>query len=125
MVTMLELLPSKYDFPALATSLEKLVKGQSLGLQSIAGTDDEANQQQAASSDSPKPIEMPFKVGVKGGYDNIQNLISVFERSIRPFNIAQLSFTAGQAGGDLTLEIDAKTYYQPETGFEPKSQVVK
>jgi hypothetical protein len=120
----LDALPSKYDFPALATSLEKLVKGQNLTLDSITGIDDESNQQKTASSATPQAIEMPFKVDVKGGYDNIQNLITVFEHSIRPFSINQLEFKAGQ-GTDISLSVDAKTYYQPEKSFEFKSEVVK
>jgi len=120
----LDALPSKYDFPALATSLEKLIKGQGLGIESITGIDDESNQQKASSSASPTPIEMPFKVGIKGSYDNIQSFISVLERSIRPFSINKVEFKAAQ-GTDVSLSIDAKTYYQPEKGFEFKSEVVK
>lgn len=120
----LDALPSKYDFPALTTSLEKLVKGQNLSLTEITGTDDEAAQQSAASTASPQPVEMPFKVTVKGNYDNVQKFIGVLEHSIRPFNINQLEFKAGQ-GGDLTLNVDAKTYYQPEKSFEFKSEVVR
>lgn len=120
----LDALPSKYDFPALTTSLEKLAKGQNLTLVSITGIDDEAAQQQAASSNTPQPVEMPFKVEVKGNYDSIQNLIAVFERSIRPFSVNQLEFTAGQ-GTEVSLTVDAKTYYQPEKSFEFKSEVVK
>lgn len=120
----LDALPSKYDFPALATSLEKLTKGQNLILDSIDGIDDESNQQKAASSATPQPVEMPFKMVVKGGYDSIQSLITVFEHSIRPFNINQLEFKAEQGQG-VSLTIDAKTYYQPEKSFEFKSEVVK
>ncbi len=120
----LDALPSKYDFPALATSLEKLIKGQNLAIASITGTDDESNQQATSASDSPKPVEMPFKVSVSGNYDSVQNLIKVFELSIRPININQLTFKASQ-GGSLSLDVDAKTYYQPEKGFEFKTEVVK
>jgi len=120
----LDSLPSKYDFPALTASLEKLVKGQGLTLDTITGVDDESNQQKAASSATPVPIEMPFKVTVKGGYDNVQAFVGVIERSIRPFNVNQLEFKAGE-GTDVSLTIDAKSYYQPEKSFEFKSEVIK
>jgi hypothetical protein len=120
----LDALPSKYDFPALATSLEKLIKGQNLTIDTITGIDDESNQQKTASSNSPQAIEMPFKVSVKGGYDSVQNLVGVLERSIRPFSINELQLDA-ETGSQLTLTIDAKTYYQPEKNFEFKSEVVK
>jgi hypothetical protein len=41
----LDALPSKYDFPALATSLEKLLTNGGYKIESIAGSDDELNQQ--------------------------------------------------------------------------------
>jgi Tfp pilus assembly protein PilO len=120
----LDSLPSKYDFPALATSLEKLVKGQSLIMSAISGVDDESNQQKQSSSATPQPVEMPFKVGVKGSYDNIQKFVGVLENSIRPFNVNQFELKASE-NGDLELTLDAKTYYQPELNFEFKSEVIK
>ena len=120
----LDALPSKYDFPALTTSLEKLAKGQSLTLTGISGIDDESKQQGAATSDAPKAVEIPFTVSASGGYDSIQNLILVFEHSIRPFSINKLDFKAGASGG-LTVSVDAKTYYQPERGFDSKSVVIQ
>jgi hypothetical protein len=120
----LDALPSKYDFPALTTSLEKLVKGQNLVISAISGIDDESNQQKTASSATPQPVEIPFKLGVKGAYDNIHSLVDVLERSIRPFSINQLELKAG-GNNELELTIDGKTYYQPEKSFEFKSEVVK
>ena len=120
----LDALPSKYDFPALATSLEKIMKGQNLTINNITGVDDEANQQKAASSNTPQAVEMPFEIGASGSYDSIQSLIGVFERSIRPFSISKLEFKAGQ-GTQLSLTLDAKTYYQPEKNLEFKSEVIK
>lgn len=120
----LDALPSKYDFPALATSLEKLAKGQNLTLEGITGTDDEAKQQKAVLSPVPKPVDVPFKIHVSGNYDSIQSLIGVFERSIRPFVINQFKFEAEQ-GTNVSLSIDAKTYYQPEKTLQFKSEVVK
>lgn len=120
----LDALPSKYDFPALATSVEKLIRTEGLAIASITGTDDESSQQASASSDSPQPIEMPIKVSVVGDYDKTQSLISIFDRSIRPFVVNQIDFKANQGGG-LTTDISATTYYQPARGFEFKTEVVK
>jgi Tfp pilus assembly protein PilO len=120
----LDALPSKYDFPALTTSLEKLVKGQNLVLSAISGVDDESNQQKQSSTATPQPVEMPFKLGVKGTYDNIQKFMGVLENSIRPFNVNQVELKAGE-NNELELTLDAKTYYQPEKSFEFKSEVIK
>lgn len=120
----LDALPSKYDFPALATSLEKLAKGQNLTIQSITGTDDELNQSGTADNPTPQAVEMPFKVAVSGSYANTQQLVSVFERSIRPFYINELLITAN-GDGNVSVAIDAKTFYQPEKSLKFKSEVVK
>lgn len=106
----LDALPSKYDFPALTTSLEKLLS-TNVKIESITGTDDEVNQQNTASP-SPQPIEMPFQITVSGSYASTQSLINTLEKSIRPFQIKSIDITASNA--DLHTTIKASTFYQPE-----------
>lgn len=120
----LDALPSKYDFPALATSLEKLIKSQGLSIQSIVGTDDELNQSAAIDNPTPTPIEMPFKLSVTGDYTSTQKLVAVLEKSIRPFVVNELVLDADE-GGAISMTIDAKTFYQPEKSLNVKSEVIK
>ncbi|MET1032951.1 MAG: type 4a pilus biogenesis protein PilO [Candidatus Saccharimonadales bacterium] len=120
----LDALPSKYDFPALATSLEKLINSQGLQIQGITGTDDELAQAANKESTTPQPISVPFQVRVTGGYDATKNLLSVFERSIRPVQITKVE-VSGDKGGTVTTTIDAKTFYQPEKSLKIQTQVVK
>lgn len=120
----LDALPSKYDFPALTTSLEKLIKGQGIAVQSIVGTDDELNQSGTADNPKPVAIEMPFKLTVAGDYTSTQNMIGVLEKSIRPFVINELILDAGD-GGSIVMTIDAKTFYQPEMSLNIKNEVIK
>jgi hypothetical protein len=119
----LDALPSKYDFPAVATSIEKLVTERNAKIVKITGTDDEVNQQATESSATPEPVEIPFEVGAESNYQTAQDLIGVFERSIRPVKLTGLTL----AGKDstLTLTLKAKTYYQPEKALSIKSEVVK
>ncbi len=119
----LDSLPSKYDFPALATSLEKLISSQGLQIVNISGTDQELTEKSNQSSAEPKPIPMPFQVQVSGSYDAIQDLVKVFERSIRPFQVLKVDLSGNQ--GSMTATIDAQTYYQPEKSLNIKSEVVK
>ncbi len=119
----LDALPSKYDFPALATSLEKLIKNQGLAIQGITGTDQELTEKANQQSQEPKPIVMPFQVQVTGSYEGIQNLIKAFERSIRPFDVLKVDIGGDQ--GSMTAVIDAQTFYQPEKQLKIKSEVVK
>ena len=119
----LDSLPSKYDFPALTTSLEKLVTGQNLQILGISGTDEEVAQKDQQTSTTPAPILMPFQVQVSGAYTSIQSLVGVFERSIRPFQIQTIELSGDESSMNAT--INAQTFYQPEKSLNIKTEVVK
>lgn len=119
----LDALPSKYDFPALTTSIEKVLIDQRVKIQSINGTDDTVNQSVTDAAGSPQPVEMPFEVTVGGDFTAIQAVISAFERSIRPVQVQSLEISGDQQ--DLTLKITAKTFYQPAKSLTIKQEVVK
>lgn len=119
----LDALPSKYDFPALTTSLEKIITGQNLSILGINGTDQEADQEGNQTSPDPEPIPMPFQIQVSGSYGSVQNLIDVFLHSIRPFQIIHLELAGDESS--MSATIDAQTFYQPEKSLEIKKEVVK
>lgn len=119
----LDALPSKYDYPALVTSLENILTGQSVQIQSISGTDDAAAQAANQTSSNPSPQPMPFQVVVTGKYDSINNVVSAFEHSIRPFQIQTMELSGDQ--NQLTLTINAQTYWQPAKNLNIKSEVVQ
>ena len=119
----LDALPSKYDFPALTTSLEKVITGQNLKIMGISGTDEEANQESNQTSPDPKPLPLPFQVQVAGSYTSIQGLIDVFQRSIRPFQVGALELSGDESS--MNAVITAQTFYQPEKSLEIKDKVVQ
>ena len=119
----LDALPSSYDFPALATSLEKLISTQQLTIESIKGTDDEVAQSSNQSSSTPQPVPIPFEFSVTGDYGAIQGLIGQFEHSIRPFQVQTIAISGDQ--GKLTADITAQTFYQPAKNLNIKEKVVK
>jgi len=119
----LDALPSKYDFPALATSIEKIINSQNMAISSIGGSDDEVAQIEKEASPSPETVEMPFQVSVTGNYQGAQGLITAFNRSIRPFQIKKLSISGSQ--NQMTMNIDGTTYYQPAKNFNITKKVVK
>ncbi len=118
----LDALPSKYDFPALTSSLEKIMNDRKIQ-GTITGTDDEVAQSATAESGSPAPVEIPFQINVTGTYASTQDLVSVFERSIRPFNIQKISISGGASS--MTTLLDVKTYYQPEKTLNIKKEIVE
>lgn len=119
----LDALPSKYDYPALVTSLENILTSQSVQIQSIAGTDDAAAQAASQNSAAPQPQSMPFQVVVNGNYAAIQNVVNAFERSIRPFQITTLDIAGDQS--QLTLTVNAQTYWQAAKNLDIHTKVVK
>lgn len=121
----LDALPARYDFPALASSIEKLVVSHGLVFNSMTGNDDAVAQQANESSVSPKPIEMPFEFTVVGSYEAVRALIRDLERSIRPFKVVESEITASSDEGELTLRITGLTYFQPQKNLNVKEEVVR
>lgn len=118
----LDALPSKYDFPALATSLEKILTKQNYDIESIVGTDDEINQQNSTSP-NPEPIEIPFQITVGGSYGSMKTLITTLQRSIRPFQIQTLEFSGKD--NNISATINAKTFYQPAKDLNITTKEIK
>lgn len=119
----LDALPSKYDFPALATTLDKLITSQNLQILSITGTDEEVAQANNQSSSTPQPIAMPFEFQVSGKYDSIKKLEDIFEHSIRPFQVQKIELSGNE--GNMTATVTAQTFYQPEKNLNIKMEVVR
>jgi len=119
----LDALPSKYDYPALATSLEDILLGQGVQIQSITGTDQGATQEGDQSAATPSPQPMPFQVVVSGNYTQIQSVVDAFNRSIRPIQIQTMELTGDQS--KLTLTISAQTFWQPAQNLSISTRVVQ
>jgi len=148
----LDALPSKYDFPALASSLEKILVDRGYSIQAITGTDDEVNQNTSADSEhhdaaattqgtasttstttqtatQPAPqvgsgIEMPYGIKAAGTYDNMITVLDVFSRSIRVLGINTMTLEA-QTDSLILLSIDGKSFYQPAKALNIKEEVVQ
>jgi hypothetical protein len=120
----LDALPSTYDFPALTSSLEKILHDQSLKIGSITGTDDQINQQSNSESSSPQPIAVPFSFTVNNAnYSSVQQLIAKLQVSIRPIQVDKLTISGG--ANNMTLTVNGHTYFQPAKSLSITKQVVK
>jgi hypothetical protein len=105
----LDALPSQYDFPALVSSIEKVIKAGGLSNPTIGGTDQSAQNSNDPATE-PIPIPIALTVGGSGAYNTIQNVIKDLERSIRPFDPITLQISGGASSMQLTLNMN--TYYQ-------------
>lgn len=119
----LDSLPSKYDFPALASSFEKILSDNNFTNVTISGSDDEIAQQQNKSSPNPQVVDIPFAIGADANYDSAITFLGLFEKSIRPFKIINLTLQGTNAS--LKVSVTAKTFYQPEKSISIEKQVVK
>jgi hypothetical protein len=120
----LDALPSKYDFPAVATTLEKILTSQNFEIEEIAGTDDEINQSiPLAANTKLAPIEIPFSFSVTGSFDSAQVLMDTLQRSIRPIKVSSLSLKGSDS--KLLIVVSATTFYQPEKAISITTKVVK
>jgi hypothetical protein len=134
----LDALPSQYDFPALTTSVQNLLTGQGLKVDSISGTDQQASLSGGSTSSSTPAVTtttakssppiggtvaMPFQFSVDGPYAKIQSLVNAFESSIRPFQFQTVQLSGGQS--DLTLTVTAQTFYQPQKDFKITTEKIQ
>ncbi len=117
----LDALPSKYDFPALATSIEKILNTKNYKIESITGTDDEINQS-AADTAATAPVEIPFEVTVSGSLDTAQGVLDILQHSIRPIQIVKLDFSSE---GGLKIHVTGISYYQPQKTVKITQEIVK
>jgi len=119
----LDAMPSKYDLPALASSLEKPLKGYPID--TITGTDDSANQANNTSATTSGAVEIPFTVDASAAnFKAMEGLVLSFERSIRPFQFTAFEIQAG-SGDSVKGVVTAKTFYQPEKSLQLGKKVVK
>lgn len=117
----LDALPSKYDFPALASSIEKLLAGYKIN--SITGVDDSLAQSSTTVA-STGPVEIPFTLDAVSDFNGMKSLVESFERSIRPFSFTSIDLKASTANS-IQATINAKTYYQPEKTLKLGTKVIK
>ena len=118
----LDALPSVYDFPALVTSLEKLVTDRGFKGGAVSGTDDPALGVNA-STPSPVATEIPFNLSVTGSYNSVKDLVNVLQKSIRPIKINTMQLSGSDTG--LTLSLGAKTYYQQAKNLNITTKVIE
>ncbi len=116
----IDALPGKYDFPALSSSVEKILKDGGYTIDSIGGADEGASETTTAANGS---VEIPYSFSVSASVENTKNLLDTLERSIRPIYVTGLSFQSTDIGLRSTLGI--KTFYAPEKIFEVKSKEIK
>jgi len=126
----LDSLPSEYDYPGLSSSIEKVLVDGGYQIELIGGSEQDAlvvdptaDDGSLVASTEVVPTEIPFPFTIVSTPENVQNLLSLLESSIRPFYIDALTLEG--SGSNLSAKIGLKTYYQPVTGLKVTSEKVR
>ena len=118
----LDALPSQYDFPALISSLEKILLKNGIATPTVTGTDQSATLKSSPTA-SPQPTIVTIKVGGISNYQATQNFIKDLEHSIRPFDVTSLELTGNE--GNMQITIGVNTYYLQAKNLDNGSKEVK
>ena len=118
----LDALPSHYDFPALISSVAKLLSDNGIKSPAVDGTDDSGT---ISSDPTAKPEVTTVTLEVRGttNYKSARNLIKDLERSIRPFDVTKVDIEGSDSNMTITLTVD--TYFQPALTLDLTMKEVK
>jgi len=118
----LDALPSQYDFPALVSSVSKILNADGIGNQSVTGTDQSASVSNSAMS-TPAPAQIQLTIGGAANYSAVKKFIEDLEHSIRPFDVTNLQLSGPQ--NQLIFTLTVSTYYQPAKSLTVVTKEVK
>lgn len=119
----LDALPTSYDFPALISSLSKVLSINGMDESSIGGTDQSADfLSQPAANPQPVTIQQ-IPISGTASYGQVQSLVKDLERSIRPFDVTTLQLSINSSG--ILVSLNVNTYYQPAKSVILEDKVVK
>lgn len=118
----LDALPTTYDYPALLTSLSKLMAQDGIGTPAIGGTDQSTTVDSTPSS-NPQSANIDFSLSGTASYKSAQVLLQDLERSIRPFDITRLTLNGSE--NNMALSLNVTTYYQPAKTLNLNSKEVQ
>lgn len=118
----LNALPTNYDFPALISSVTKVLSVDNIANPGISGTDASATVNSTAST-NPSPV--PINVSISGltSYSGAQNLIKDLERSVRPFDVTKIQLSGGSSA--MTISASLTTHFQPAKILNTSTKEVK
>jgi predicted small secreted protein len=121
----LDALPDQLDYPALSSSIEKILLDGGYVIQSIGGGNSavSATTEPSATSTPATSVEIPYPFRVSTTPQSALSLMQTLEASIRPFKLISLKIEGNSNNLDLT--IDMVSYYQNSTGLQVSEKVVK
>jgi hypothetical protein len=117
----LDALPSEYDFPALGSSLQKLLISSGVIVQNLSASNSAASNSSAATVSGTTQI--PFSFTISGAEANVLSTLKIFENSIRPFYFSSINVSGNST--NLIFKVNAVTFYQNAQSFNIGSTTVQ
>jgi len=118
----LDALPSRYDFPAVVTSIDKMLQNGNFNVTSIGGTDVSASTSNTPES-NPQPVSIPFSFTInQATYQSLQSLFSILQSSIRPMVVDSVNLSGQDS--NLSINVSAHTYFQPAKLFSIGTETI-
>jgi hypothetical protein len=118
----LDALPSKYDFPALITSVTNILNRDGITNPSIGSIDQSATIDSKPSV-NPQSVIIQLTVSGSGNYGNIQTLVKDLERSIRPFDTVNVQISGSVT--QMSISLNMNTYFQPAKTFTIEQKALR
>jgi hypothetical protein len=119
----LNALPSQYDFPALISSIQALLQKDNFNVTSIGGTDNSASVSNAPSN-SPQPVSIPFSFSItNANYQQVQQLFTQMQEAIQPLQVENVILSGTDS--DMTVTVNAQTYFQPAKEFKIGTETIQ
>jgi hypothetical protein len=115
----LDALPGEFDYPGVASSLEKILTDGGYRIESIGGTEDAS----LAGSDSSAAVDVPYPFSIRASPKATENLLNTLESSIRPIYVDSLTIRSNEGG--LRTSFGIRTFYQPGVDFSLGEKVVR
>jgi hypothetical protein len=119
----LDALPSKYDYPGLSSSFEKILKEGGYTIGSIGGTEDPT----LASINEPvrktTTTEIPYAFTVNTDVEGMKKLLSTLERSIRPMYVDSMQIQVGD--NLLQARVGLHTFFTQTKTYDLGSKEIK
>ncbi len=117
----LDALPDKYDYPALASSFEKILKDGGYLIEALGGQEDSG----LVSSDqaNAEVVEVPYSFSFTASQDRTKELLTTLERSIRPMYVDSLDMSI--SSGNINTQLSLHTFFAYPKTFELGSKEVK
>jgi hypothetical protein len=118
----LNALPSSYDFPALVTTISKILNSDGIQNPGVSGSDQSAS---IIIKPSPTPTTIPIVIPISGtsSLAGVKKLFTDLQRSTRPFDITNIQISGGPS--NMSFSLSMTTYVQPPKSLDITTKVIK